>query len=95
MVEIRADHTWTRQTCGTERLQRDMAEHGVQVGICRIKRIRKNLAYAVKQKHKFKATTDSKHTLPVAENLLDQQFKVFGPNTTWVSDITYISIDEG
>jgi hypothetical protein len=42
-VEIRAEHKRTRQACGPERLQSDLAEHGVRVGICRIKRIRKKL----------------------------------------------------
>ena len=94
-VEIKAAHKRTRQTCGPERLQRDLSEHGVQVGICRIKRIRKKLGIRCKQKKKFKATTDSTHTLPVAENLLDQHFEVSRPNTAWVSDITYIPTDEG
>ncbi|MFC1954580.1 IS3 family transposase, partial [Chloroflexota bacterium] len=44
---------------------------------------------------KFKATTNSKHTLPVAENILRQQFKVTAPNKVWVSDITYVPTDEG
>jgi len=94
-VEIKAAHKRTRQTYGPERLQRDLAEHGIQVGICRIKRIRKHLGIRCKQKRKFKVTTDSKHKLPVAENLLGQQFKVHQPNTVWVSDITYVPTDEG
>ena len=94
-VEIRAAHKRTRQTFGPERLQSDLSENGVQVGICRIKRIRKKLGIHCKQKKKFKATTDSKHTLPVAKNLLNQQFEVSGPNKAWVSDITYIPTDEG
>lgn len=44
---------------------------------------------------KFKVTTDSKHNLPVAENLLDRQFVSDGPNQVWVSDITYIWTAEG
>jgi transposase InsO family protein len=94
-VEIKAAHKRTRQTYGPERLQHDLAEHGVQVGICRIKRIRKKLGIRCKQKRKFKATTDSRHRLPVVENLLGQQFKVYRPNTVWVSDITYVPTDEG
>jgi transposase InsO family protein len=94
-LEIRAAHKRTRQTYGPERLQHDLAEHGIRVGICRIKRIRKKLGIRCKQKRKFKATTDSKHTLPVADNLLGQQFKVYEPNTVWVSDITYVPTDEG
>lgn len=71
-VEIRAAHRRTRQSFGPERLQHDLRDNGVQVGICRIKRIRKKLGICCKQKKKFKATTDSSHKLPVAENLVDQ-----------------------
>ena len=94
-LEIRAADRRTRQTYGPERLQCDLAEHGVQIGICRIKRLRKKLGIRCKQKRKFKATTDSRHKLPVAENLLNQQFKVKQPNSVWVSDITYVPTDEG
>jgi len=94
-VEIRAAHKRTRQTYGAERLQQDLAEHGIRVGICRIKRIRRKLGIRCKQKRKFKATTNSKHTLSVAENILGQQFEVTAPNKVWVSDITYVPTDEG
>jgi len=94
-IEIKAAHKRTREVCGPERLQRDLVEHGVQVGICRIKRIRKKFGIRCKQKRKFKATTDSKHTLPVAEDVLGQQFKISRPNAVWVSDITYVPTDEG
>jgi transposase InsO family protein len=94
-IEIKAADKRTRQTYGPERLQCDLLEHRVQVGICRIKRIRKKLGLRCKQKRKFKATTYSNHNLPVAENLLGQQFKVGEPNKVWLSDITYVPTDEG
>lgn len=47
------------------------------------------------QKRKFKATTNSKHNLPVAENLLGQTFTPSSPNEVWVTDITYIPTGEG
>ncbi len=94
-VEIRAADRRTRQVYGAEKLQHDLAAHGIRVGICRIKRIRRRLGIRCKQKRKFKATTNSKHTLPVAENILGQQFKVAAPNKVWVSDITYVPTDEG
>ena len=94
-VEIKAAHQRTRETCGPERLQHELKEQGVEVGICRIRRIRKKLGLRCKQKRKFKATTDSKHALPVAENLLHQQFETTTPNEIWLSDITYIPTEEG
>jgi putative transposase len=94
-VEIKAAHKRTRQTYGPERLQCDLSKYGVRVGICRIKRIRKKLGIRCKQKRKFKATTYSKHNLPVTENLLNQQFQVAEPNKVWLSDITYVPTDEG
>jgi transposase InsO family protein len=94
-VEIRAADKRTRQVYGAEKLQYDLAKHGIRVGICRIKRIRRKLGIRCKQKRKFKATTNSKHTFPVADNILGQQFKVAAPNKVWVSDITYVPTDEG
>jgi len=94
-VEIKAAHKRTRETYGPERLQYELRDQGVHVGICRIRRIRKKLGLRCKQRRKFKATTDSKHTLPVAENLLNQQFEVTRPREVWVSDITYIPTEEG
>ena len=94
-VEIKAAHKRNRETAGPETLQDDLKEHGIKVGICRIRRIRKNLGISCKQIKKFKATTDSKHTLPVAGNVLNQKFEATTPNQIWVSDITYISTNEG
>jgi len=94
-VEIKAAHKRTRETYGPERLQHELKDRGVSVGICRIRRIRKKLGIRCKQKRKFKATTDSKHALPVAENLLNQQFEATRPNEVWLSDITYIPTEEG
>ena len=56
----------------------DLAAHGVQVGVCKIKRIRKNLNIHCKQKKKFKATTDARHAFPIAENVMDQHLRLAG-----------------
>ena len=94
-LEIRAAHKRTRQTYGPERLQRDLSDNGVVVGIHRIKRIRRKLGLRCRQKRKFKVTTDSRHSLPVAANLLNQKFEASAPNQIWLSDITYIPTEEG
>jgi putative transposase len=94
-VEIKSAHMRTRQIYGAERLQHDLAQYGIHAGICKIKRIRKKLGLRCKQTRKFKVTTDSGHGMPVAENILGQQFKAYEPNRIWVSDITYVPTDEG
>ena len=48
-----------------------------------------------RQKRRFKFTTDSRHSLPVAENLLAQKFVASAPNQIWLTDITYIPTGEG
>jgi putative transposase len=93
--EIKAAHRRTRETCGPERLQADLAAHGVKVGIFRIRRIRKKLGLRCKQVKRFKATTHSKHRFPVAENLLGQEFSATTPDQVWVSDLSYVPTDEG
>jgi transposase InsO family protein len=94
-IEIRAAHRRTRETHGPERLQKDLAAHGINAGVCRIRRIRKKLGIICRQKKKFKATTNSRHNLPVRENLLEQKFDATAPDKIWVTDITYIPTEEG
>ena len=94
-LEIKASDRRTRHTYAADRMQNELARRGVIVGICRLKRLRRKLGIRCKQVKKFKATTNSKHALPVAPNLLRRQFSVSSPNTVWVSDITYIPTDEG
>jgi putative transposase len=88
---ILSAHKRTRETYGPERLQQDIVEHeGLQLGVHRIKRHRKELGIKCRIKRKFKVTTDSNHSLPVAENLVGQNFQATVPNQVWVTDITYI-----
>jgi putative transposase len=90
-IEIRLAHERTRQTYGPERLQVELADHGIHAGVDRIKRIRREPGLRCRQKRKFRVTTDSRHNLPIAPNLLDRQFAVSAPNRAWVTDITYVA----
>lgn len=94
-AEVLAAHQRTRESFGPERLQQHLEERGVRIGVHRIRRLRKKLGLRCKQKRRFKATTNSKHDLPVAPNLLNQDFSVTAPNQAWCGDITYIATDEG
>ncbi len=55
----------------------------------------KDHGWRTKAAKKYKATTNSNHSLPVAPHLLEQNFNVDAPDQKWVSDITYIWTDEG
>ena len=95
IVAIQAAHQRTRETYGPERLQDELRDDGFKAGVSRIKRLRKKLGLRCKQVRKFKATTNSNHSLPVADNLLKQNFETSRPNQAWVTDITYIETGEG
>ncbi len=58
-------------------------------------RIMKENNWRAKAAKRYKATTNSNHKLPVAENLLAQDFSATHENQKWVSDITYIGTQEG
>lgn len=94
-VAIRVAHTRTRESYGARRLQPELAGDGFVAGRDRIDRLRKELGLRCKQKRQFKATTNSNHALPVADNLLGQSFSATRPNQVWVTDLTYIPTGEG
>jgi putative transposase len=94
-VAIQAAHVRTRRSYGPERLQPELKADGFRAGVGRIKRLHKKLGIRCQQVRRFKATTNSRHNLPVAQNLLDQKFAATRPNETWVTDITYVATVEG
>jgi putative transposase len=84
-----------RGICGLDKMLEDVKEKFPKCSRKRLYRIQKeNKLYSIR-KRKFKATTNSNHKLPVAENILNQQFNVDGPNKVWVTDITYVDTFEG
>jgi putative transposase len=92
---IQIAHNHSRGTYGPKRLQDELADNGTVIGRDRISRLRKEMGLRCVQQKKFKATTNSAHSLPVAPNLLNQNFTVADPGTVYGSDITYITTDEG
>ena len=68
--------------------------HGMKAGLNRIKRLRRLHSIRCTHKKKFKVTTDSKHSLPIADNVLNRQFAQTAPNRVWVADITYMALGQ-
>lgn len=94
-IEIRAAHQRTRETYGPRRLQPELAASGVRAGRDRIARLRRSMGLYCRQRRRFKVTTDSRHQMPVAPNLLNQQFQPTAPDQVWVTDLTYVATGEG
>ncbi len=94
-IEIKVAHERTRGVYGALRLHRELNESGLMVGLGRLKRLRNQLGIRAKQKRRFISTTDSRHKLPIAENVLNQKFEASRPNQVWLTDITYLPTDEG
>ncbi len=92
---IRVMHRRSRESYGVRRMQPELRADGFTAGRDRIARLRREMSLRCRQKRKFKATTNSQHEFPVAENLLDQTFKPTAPNQIWVADITSVPTEEG
>lgn len=80
---------------GLDKMLADVREVHTKCSRNRLYRLQKQTQLYSKRKRKFKVTTNSKHDLPVAKNLLNQNFQTDRPGAVWVSDISYISTDEG
>ena len=80
---------------GSIRITESLKMEGYKVSRNRVAKIMRQYGWRAKAAKKYKATTNSNHKLPVAPNLLQQNFEASKPNEKWVSDITYIWTDEG
>jgi putative transposase len=95
VVEIKAIHKENRGVYGSPRIHAELKDRKTHVSENRVARLMRENSIAAKQKKKYKATTDSNHTLPVAPNILERDFEASGPNQKWLADISYIPTREG
>lgn len=93
--KIKIIHSENRHNYGTRRIKFALEKEGVNVSRRRIGRLMKQAELVCKAKRKFKMTTDSNHSLPIAENLLNRQFSPTQQDVCYVGDITYIHTNEG
>lgn len=80
---------------GAIRISKKLRQENIVVGRHKASKLMKLQGLYAKARQKYKATTNSNHKLPVAENLLSKNFQASRVNEKWVSDITYIKTDEG
>ena len=92
---IQAIHKELKGAYGSPRMVRELRGHGIPASKPRLERLMRENGIRGRHKRRYKATTDSKHKLPIAENLLDRNFAPAAPDQAWSSDITYVWTDEG
>jgi putative transposase len=92
---IQSIHAELKGAYGSPRMVRELRARGFSVSKARVERLMRENGIRGRHKRRYKATTDSKHRLPVAENFLQRDFTPSGPNQVWTSDITYLWTAEG
>jgi putative transposase len=95
LAVIRAIHVEHKGAYGSPRMVRAMRLRGLTAGKARVERLMRENGIRARHKRRYKVTTDSKHSLPVAANLLARNFTPAAPNQVWTSDITYLWTDDG
>jgi putative transposase len=92
ILQVFAD---SRGTYGRRRVTRKLCKKGIVVSEGRVGRLMREAGLRAAGALKFRATTNSKHSRPVAPNLLERAFQVKDLNTVWTSDITYVQTSQG
>ena len=95
LVHIRAVFAVHRGAYGWPRIWRQLRAEGVRVGKLRVQQLMQLHGIRARGKRRFRVTTDSRHGLPIAPNLLNRNFTVAAPNRVWAGDMTYIHTEEG
>ena len=95
LAHIKAIHAQVKGEYGWPRMWKELVARGIRVGKERVRKLMAQHGIRARTKRKFKATTDSRHNLPVAANLIARDFAPVTPNAVWSTDITYTATDEG
>lgn len=80
---------------GSRRLSAALKAQGFSAGRYRVRRLMKQNKLQARWRRKFVHTTNSRHDLPIAANILDRQFSPSGPDQAWTADLTYIRTERG
>ena len=95
LVEIKAMHAEVKERYGSPRMHQELKKRGYTTSLNTVAKIMRENRIRAKCSRKFRCTTDSNHSLPVAANILNRQFEPQAINKVWVADITYIPTREG
>ena len=94
-LEVAAIHAESRGRYGSPRVHAELRERGQRTGRKRVARLMRAAGLCARERRRFRCTTDSGHGMAIKGNLLARRFAVPAPNSSWVSDITYLWTLEG
>ena len=95
LAHARSAFALSNGTYGSPRMTRELQDNGFAVGRRRTARLMRENDIKARQRRRFKRTTDSEHSWPVAPNIIDQDFAADRPNQKWGVDISYVWTREG
>jgi len=95
LVAIKAVHKRSKRRYGSPRVYHQLRRQDMPCSENRVARVMRVNGIEAVAKRRFKATTDSDHAQPVADNVLDRQFDVECADAAWCADLTYIWTAEG
>lgn len=93
--KIRASHRSSRQRYGSPRVHRDLREQGERCSRKRVERLMRQEGLRARSRRRYRVTPHSRHSHPVAENLVNRHFTAKEANRVWVTDMTYLWTPEG
>lgn len=86
-TEIRSIHAESKRIYGSPKIYEELKDRGIRCSLKRVTRLMREDGLYAKTTKKFKATTNSRHSRPVAENILERKFNQDAPNKAWVSEL--------
>lgn len=95
MALIRVTHAKLKGAYGSPRMLREIRARGFPASKERVERLMRENGIRARHKRRWRATTNSRHSLPIAPNRLERNFTPAAPNQVWTADMTYIWTDEG
>jgi putative transposase len=92
---VAAVHVASKRRYGSPRVHAELQATGHCVGRKRVARLMRENALVARARRRFRTTTDSKHTFPIAPNVLERDFTAHAPDQAWVTDITFLWTNQG
>ena len=95
LSQIQSSFSWSRNTYGYRRIHASLVKQGIVCSRNRVARLMRQVRLQGRRRRQYKITTQSRHNLPVAPNLLARNFRATVPNLKWLTDITYVRTGQG